>query len=119
MKEGMVTLKKVRIVGPSVALLAFVLLGCPNQSSSQSGETRENDATVENTEARADAVKNDDQERSGRRTERTPFKGSGKAVFPEAEHDFGEVDEGASVSHVFKVRNESEEVLHIKRVRGS
>lgn len=46
-------------------------------------------------------------------------KGGGKAIFPEMEHDFGEVEQGESVTHVFKVRNEGQEVLHIGKVRGS
>ncbi len=43
----------------------------------------------------------------------------GKAVFAEQTHDFGEVEQGKMVSHIFKVRNEGQEVLHIKRVRGT
>lgn len=43
----------------------------------------------------------------------------GKAVFPESEVDLGEVLQGDRVSHVFKVRNEGQGVLHIKNVRGS
>lgn len=35
------------------------------------------------------------------------------------EFNFGEVEQGESVTHNFKVRNEGEEVLHIKKVRGS
>jgi hypothetical protein len=43
----------------------------------------------------------------------------GKAVFPVMEHNFGEVEQGESVTYNFKVRNDGEEVLHIKKVRGS
>jgi hypothetical protein len=43
----------------------------------------------------------------------------GKAVFAETDHDFGAVEQGEEVTHVFRLRNESDEPLHIKRVRGS
>ena len=46
-------------------------------------------------------------------------KGGGKAVFAVMEHDFGEVEQGVSLSHVFKLRNEGTEALHIGKVRGS
>jgi len=42
-----------------------------------------------------------------------------RIVVAEKHHDFGTVEQGEEVQHVFKVRNEGKGVLHIKRVRGS
>jgi hypothetical protein len=44
---------------------------------------------------------------------------AGKAVFAEREYDFGDVYGGATLEHVFKVRNAGQEVLHIEKVSGS
>jgi len=67
-----------------------------------------------------------DGSRSGREGVRGQERGDsgvpGKAprvVFAETEHEFGEVDQGTKVSHVFKLRNQGAGVLHIKNVRGS
>jgi hypothetical protein len=53
------------------------------------------------------------------RSSDTPPAASGKAVFSELVHDFGEVEEGETVEHVFKVRNEGDTPLNIGKVRGS
>ncbi len=42
-----------------------------------------------------------------------------KAVVVETEFDFGEVDEGTVVEHVFKIRNEGSADLAILSARGS
>jgi len=97
-----VTLKIERWVVPGALLLALGLLACQNRSTSGEG--------VQSPEA-------------GTTTEAAPAasaeKAGGKAVFAEMEYNFGEVDQGESIVHEFKVRNEGREVLNIKKVRGS
>lgn len=98
------TLRIQRWYVPAALCLAFVLLACQNRPSSgdrsSAPEAGAPSKTVESESGAAEA--------SG-----------GKAVFPEMDFDFGEVEQGESVTHNFKVRNEGEEVLHIKKVRGS
>lgn len=55
----------------------------------------------------------------GHATAEAPPGQAPRAVFAETSHDWGSVEQGARASHVFKVRNAGEGVLHVKRVRGS
>ncbi len=36
----------------------------------------------------------------------------------EPEHDFGKINQGENVEHVFKIRNKGKDVLKIERARG-
>lgn len=102
-------------VSMTAVALVIGLTACPNRRPAQ-----EADSSAE--AAQADAPGAESKAKASRRShrDRTPHESSGQIAFPEKEHDFGEVEEGEKLSHVFKVRNEhEEEVLHIKRVRGS
>lgn len=104
------------LVSVAALALAIGLMACPNRPAQETDSRVE--AAEQDARPAAEEAKNRPRERH--RGDRTPFKSSGKIAFPDTEHDFGEVEEGEKLSHVFKVRNEhEEEVLHIKRVRGS
>jgi hypothetical protein len=115
-KEAIVILK----MGPRVSVVAIMLtIGL---TACQQPTARQADSSVETAEAdaRPAATETKSDPRARNRGDQTPFKSSGKIAFPETEHDFGEVEEGESLTYVFKIRNDhNEEVLHIKRVRGS
>ncbi len=91
-------------------LLALGMLGCQNASSRAEAQFEEVDSGA--SRAKASGTKN-------RGSGAEASEESGKAVFPVTVHDFGEVEEGESISHVFKIRNVGHDPLHIGRVRGS
>jgi len=45
--------------------------------------------------------------------------GGARIDFVEESHDFGEIEEGAVVEHVFKFSNSGDVALEIKKVKGS
>ena len=96
-----------RVTLPALLVLFALTWGCQPTGSAHRANASDGDTHV---------VVNDG---GGEPSPSAPPAHSGKAVFPESEFDFGEVEQGEKVSHVFKVRNEGQEVLHIKRVRGS
>lgn len=48
-----------------------------------------------------------------------PKQWKGELVFSETEKDLGDVKRGDQASHKFTITNKTDQVLHIKNVRGS
>jgi len=106
-----------RIFGFTAIVLALGLVGCQTgNASGGSSENRESGTEPADSGTKI-AQRDDGHNEEGDQPARAP--GGGKAVFPEMEYDWGEVEQGEVVTHLFKVRNEGQEVLHIKNVRGS
>lgn len=108
LKEVCVKSRSCPITATLTVLLAAGVWGCPPPQATRGGDSgRDSDG------AAAAQASNDSG--GGDRGD----EGNGKAIFPEPVHDFGEVEQGKAVSHLFKVKNGGEDVLHIKNVRGS
>ena len=101
----------------TVALLMGLVACEPQPSTARAQEANDDSARAQRPET--DEQPREEARPSEKNRNSASSISSGKAVFPEMEHDFGDVEQGETVTHLFKVRNEGEEVLHIKRVRGS
>jgi len=86
-----------RFVTPMVALAALVSLGLG-----------------------CDPLRPVEGQRPAKRPAAVPAKAEGqpRIACAQPKHDFGKVEEGAKVEHVFTLKNEGDGVLQIKRASG-
>ncbi len=92
-----------------VACVFAVTMACKNDSSSN--DARESLAAT-NTTTQPQATTNTP-------AETVPVGPLTTISYPETEFDFGEIEEGEKVSHVFKFKNTGSEPLVISKAQGS